>query len=112
MIRITLTGIALCIACVGAGAAEPVVGRWKVTHGEIATIAPCGDAYCITLVNGKFAGQQIGRMSGSGGSYAGEITDPNAEKTYSGSATVAGSSLTLTGCALKIFCRSQTWARQ
>ena len=110
MNRIALVLAAMAIS-VPALAAEPVLGNWKTAHGETAKITACGDAFCITLVNGKFSGRQIGKMSGSAGEYSGEITDPNAEKTYSGSASVSGSSLKLTGCALKIFCKSQTWSR-
>lgn len=96
----------------GVQAAEPVVGTWTTASGETAKIASCGGAYCITLVTGQFKGQQIGRMSGSGASYEGEITDPKAEKTYAGSAEVGATSMKLTGCALKVFCKSQTWKKQ
>lgn len=102
----------IMLGLVGAQAAEPVVGSWKTASGETAKIASCGGAYCITLVTGKFSGKQIGKMSGSGTSYEGEITDPAADKTYAGSADVQGSSLKLTGCALKVFCKTQTWTKQ
>lgn len=109
----TLVLVAALLAGLGpAAAAEPVVGDWQTLSGETARIAPCGDAFCISLVTGKFKGREIGRMSGSGGSYGGEITDPEADRTYSGSAEVAGGSMKLTGCALKIFCKSQTWTRR
>jgi uncharacterized protein (DUF2147 family) len=111
MKRTVLAALWLALASPAALAAEPVLGNWKTAHGETAKITSCGGAYCITLVNGKFGGRQIGKMSGTGGEYSGEITDPNAEKTYSGSATVTGDALKLTGCALKIFCKSQTWSR-
>ncbi|MCK5933919.1 Uncharacterized conserved protein, DUF2147 family [Fulvimarina manganoxydans] len=113
MLKSTTFAIAaLLIGAGAAGAAEPVVGSWKTASGETAKIAPCGNAYCITLQTGQFKGRQIGRMSGSGGSYSGEITDPAANKTYAGSAKVNGASMKLTGCALKIFCKSQTWSRR
>ncbi len=99
-------------ALVPASAAEPVVGTWRTASGETATIAPCGGAFCISLTTGKFKGRQIGRMNGSGASYKGEITDPEADRTYSGSAEVSGASMKLTGCALKIFCKSQTWTKR
>ncbi|WP_082655858.1 DUF2147 domain-containing protein [Aureimonas sp. D3] len=103
----------LLIATFGsASAAEPVVGNWRTALGEIASIAPCGDAFCISLTTGKFKGRQIGRMSGSAGTYEGEITDPQAERTYAGKAEVAGASLKLTGCALKVFCKTQSWTKR
>lgn len=93
-------------------AAEPVAGNWRTQAGDTARIASCGDAYCITLISGKFKGKEIGKFTGSGGHYSGEITDPNNDRTYSGTAETSGQSMKLTGCALKIFCKSQTWTRQ
>lgn len=112
MKRIIFTVAAIAMGLSAAGAAEPVVGNWKTASGETAKIASCGGAYCITLVTGKFKGKQIGRMSGSGDSYSGEIMDPAADKTYSGSAKVSGSAMKLTGCALKVFCKTQNWSKQ
>ncbi|WAJ26630.1 DUF2147 domain-containing protein [Antarcticirhabdus aurantiaca] len=112
MKRIAIAAGLVLAGLVAAQAAEPVVGSWRTASGETARIAPCGGAYCITLATGKFKGKQIGRMSGSGGSYEGEITDPAADKTYAGSAEVSGASMKLTGCALRIFCKTQTWAKQ
>lgn len=112
-IRRLAMAIGLLAGALGpAVAAEPVVGDWRTASGEMARIAPCGDAFCISLTTGKFSGQRIGRMSGSGGRYEGEITDPEAERTYAGRAEVSGASMKLTGCALKVFCRSQTWTRR
>ncbi len=43
--------------------------------------------------------------------YSGSITDPAADKTYSGSGAVSGNSLKMKGCVLKVLCKSQTWSR-
>ncbi|HWU65335.1 MAG TPA: DUF2147 domain-containing protein [Ensifer sp.] len=94
-----------------ASAAEPIEGKWKNGPVEIIAIAPCGDGFCLTLTSGEFAGQSIGKLSGKGANYAGEITDPEDNKTYSGSGTVSGNTLKLKGCALKIFCQTVTWDR-
>ncbi|SFB58684.1 Uncharacterized conserved protein, DUF2147 family [Rhizobium sp. NFR07] len=92
-------------------AAEPIEGSWKTQSGATAEIGKCGSAYCVTLTTGKHAGKQIGRMSGSGDSYSGEITDPETDKTYSGSGAVTGNALKMKGCVLKVLCKSQTWTR-
>lgn len=94
-----------------AGAAEPIVGNWHTPSGHVARIEACGGAYCIFATAPKFKDRQIGRMTASDDGYSGQITDPETDRTYSGTATVTGSSLKLTGCALKIFCRSQTWTK-
>ncbi len=110
---IMLAGAAMLLAFAGqAVAAEPIEGDWKTLVGDTARIAPCnGDSFCITLVNGKFQGKQIGTLKGGAGSYTGQITDPKDNKTYEGSAVVTGNALKLTGCVLKIFCKSQVWTR-
>ncbi|WP_174020048.1 DUF2147 domain-containing protein [Agrobacterium fabrum] len=92
-------------------AGEAIEGNWKTASGETAVIGPCGGAFCVTLKTGKHAGKQIGKLSGKGNSYSGEITDPANDKTYSGTGTVSGNSLSMKGCVLKILCKSQTWTR-
>jgi uncharacterized protein (DUF2147 family) len=94
-----------------ANAAEPIEGNWKTKSGENASIAACGGAFCITVTTGKYAGKRIGKLSGSGSDYSGEITDPTDDKTYSGSASVNGASMQLKGCVMSVFCKSQTWKR-
>ena len=112
MIRTMLFTMALALAATTANAAEPIVGSWKTASGATAEIAPCGGgAFCITLKSGKHAGKQIGNLFGTGGSYSGEITDPESDKTYSGSGSVNGNSLKMKGCVLKVLCKSQTWTR-
>ncbi|MCM2395320.1 DUF2147 domain-containing protein [Rhizobium sp. S95] len=109
--RSIIIAAALALGAVTAQAAEPIEGNWKTASGATAEIAPCGGSYCVTLKSGKHAGKQIGKMAGTGGSYKGEITDPEADKTYSGSGTVSGDSLKMKGCVLAVLCKSQTWTR-
>ncbi len=92
-------------------AAEPIEGNWKTKSGETAGISKCGGSFCIKLKTGTHAGKQIGKLKGSGGSYDGTITDPEDNKEYTGSAKVSGSTMKLKGCALKIFCQTQTWKK-
>ena len=91
--------------------AEPIVGNWKTEPGETAAISKCGDSFCITLKTGENAGKTIGKLKGSGANYKGTVTDPADNKEYTGSAKVSGSSMKLKGCALKIFCQTQTWKK-
>ena len=92
-------------------AAEPIEGNWKTASGATAAIAKCGGSFCITLKTGKHAGKRIGKLDGSGNDYSGSITDPETDKTYSGSGTVNGNSLRMKGCVLAVLCKSQTWTR-
>lgn len=102
--------ILVCTSSV-AFAAEPIEGKWKTENGDTAEISTCGDAYCINLKTGKYAGKQIGKVDGHSTEYTGEVTDPSDNKTYSGSAKINGDWLKLKGCVLSIFCKSQTWRR-
>ncbi|MGK6317530.1 DUF2147 domain-containing protein [Neorhizobium sp. DT-125] len=111
MMRILMLAGALALAATVSQAAEPIEGNWKTASGETAAIGKCGTAYCVTLKTGKYAGKQIGRLSGKAGEYSGEITDPAEDKTYSGSGSVSGNALKMKGCVLKILCKSQTWTR-
>jgi uncharacterized protein (DUF2147 family) len=108
-----LAGLAatLMLLAVQAGAAEPIEGNWKMANGDTAQIAKCGSGFCVTLRTGKYAGRQIGSLSIVNGAYTGKITDPESDKTYSGSGSVAGHSLKMQGCVIKILCKSQTWTR-
>ena len=96
----------------GASAADPIIGRWQVPSGSIASIRPCGGSFCITMKTGKFAGKRIGKMAGAKGVYKGSITDPKNDKTYTGKASLKGRTLTMKGCVAAIFCRSQKWKRR
>ncbi|MBA3447258.1 MAG: DUF2147 domain-containing protein [Pseudaminobacter sp.] len=110
MFRRLTMGFAAALLMTGAAYADPIEGNWKTHSGETAAIGGCGGGFCITLKTGKHSGKQIGKMSASGDNkYKGTITDPADDKTYSGSAKLAGASLSMTGCALKIFCKTQTW---
>jgi uncharacterized protein (DUF2147 family) len=109
--RTLIIAAALALSALSAQAAEPIEGNWKTASGATAQIAPCGGSFCVTLKSGKHNGKQIGKMAGSGDSYSGEITDPENDKTYSGSGTVSGNSLKMKGCVLAVLCKSQTWTR-
>lgn len=92
-------------------AVEPIVGKWRSPDGGIVEIAACGGTYCAQVVAGRHKGKDVGQMQGAGSSYAGTVTDPRDQRTYEGTATVEEGELTLTGCALKVFCKTQVWVR-
>jgi uncharacterized protein (DUF2147 family) len=113
MLRKTLfaTATVFAFGLTAAFAAEPIEGNWKTQSGETAAISNCGGAFCVTLKTGKHAGKQIGKMSGTGAKYKGSITDPANDKTYTGSASITGTSMKMKGCVLSILCKTQTWTK-
>lgn len=110
MRNILLINLFIFVAAM-ANAAEPILGNWKTKAGDIATATNCTNNYCLTLKDGKYAGKQIGILSGTDAHYSGTITDPTDNKTYTGYAAVEGNTLKLQGCVMKIFCKSQNWSR-
>jgi uncharacterized protein (DUF2147 family) len=111
--RTTMIAAAMTLMA-GAACADPIEGNWRTQNGETAAIVDCGGGFCITLKTGKHKGKGIGKVSPKGdGRYAGSITDPATDKTYSGKASVAGGSMDMKGCVLGgLICRSQTWTKQ
>lgn len=112
MFRRLSMALATTMLLAGAAYADPIEGNWKTQSGETAAIGGCGGGFCITLKTGKHAGKQIGKLSASGGSYSGQITDPATDKTYKGKASISGSSMKMSGCVLGgLICRNQTWTK-
>ena len=111
--KLSLVAAAVLFA-VPAFAAEPIVGKWKRSNGTILQYSSCGgDKYCGTVLTGQYKGQSIGSMSGSGGSYKGKVIKLDEGKTYTGKASVSGSTLSLAGCvAGGLICKTESLKRQ
>jgi uncharacterized protein (DUF2147 family) len=112
MFRKLSMALAATLMMAGAAFADDINGNWRTDSGETAAITG-GGPFAITLKTGKHAGKRIGTFSASGGGkYTGKITDPANDKTYSGKATIAGSTLKMSGCVLGgLICRTQNWKR-
>ncbi len=93
--------------------ADGIDGVWKTPKGSNAQIYGCGGARCVKLIDGPYKGKVLSSdMTDDGsGTWSGSLLNPEDGRTYSGYASVAGGSLKLKGCALKIFCKSQVWTR-
>ncbi|UVK38112.1 DUF2147 domain-containing protein [Mesorhizobium sp. AR10] len=110
MFRKVSLALSATVMMAGAAWADPIEGNWKTQAGSTAEIAG-GGSFSITLKSGKHAGKNIGSFKAAGANkYTGTITDPDTDKTYSGKATLSGTSLKMSGCVLGgLICRSQTW---
>jgi uncharacterized protein (DUF2147 family) len=103
--------VAMSAFIAGPSFANDLPGLWKTPDGVTAEIAACPQSWCITLKTGRFAGKTIGHLKPAKGRFEGRITDPSNNKTYEGHAKVAGNTLKLSGCVVKVFCQTQTWTR-
>lgn len=100
---------------------QEVSGTWLRDSGASKVrFAKCGDAICGTIAWLKDAegpaklGQKIFYdMKPSGtGKWSGSAFNPEDGKTYSGTMTLAGDTLTTAGCVLGgLICRSVKWTR-
>lgn len=128
--RVFLTTFLAALALAGAAAAaDPVEGVWKTapqddgSFGHI-QIAPCGPAFCGTLVKafdaeGKEAesdnvGKQIvwDMVAQGDGTYDdGKVWSPDRDKTYNSYMVLEGDGLSVKGCVLGICRDGGTWTR-
>ncbi|MEM6479489.1 MAG: DUF2147 domain-containing protein [Pseudomonadota bacterium] len=124
--------LAALFAGLGSAAfADDIVGTWQTIKDDNGNfghieIAPCGAAFCGTLVrsfdsNGAvFTSENQGRqivwdmVAQGGGKYgAGKVYSPDRDQTYGGKMELSGNSLTVKGCLFgQTGCRSGgTWSR-
>ena len=92
-------------------ASEPIVGKWRAPGGGIVEVKSCNAGFCATVISGQHKGKDAGAMNGVNGSYTGTVTDPRDNKTYEGQAVIEGDVLKMTGCVLKVLCKTQRWTR-
>ena len=118
---------AFALAGTAAMAADPIEGLWQTQADEGASafvqISPCGGAFCGTIVKTYKAGaeyaspnggkQIVRSMKATGdGNYEGQVWRPANDKVYNGKASVAGTTMKLSGCvAGGLICKAQTWTK-
>ena len=123
-----LAGLAaIPAAASGKGALE---GQWRNPKGSVTVrVAPCGDAYCATVVDASSKAKATARKGGTpqligtriltgvraagGGEYTGRAFDP--KRNIRAPATIrllSPSTLVIKGCVLRgIICKEQRWTR-
>jgi uncharacterized protein (DUF2147 family) len=109
------------LASVSAAAAQEVVGTWeRDTGASRVRFSKCGEALCGSLswlkdTNGPAkVGQRIfyDMKPNGANKWSGSAFNPEDGKTYSGTMTLSGSTLTTAGCVMGgLICRSVKWNR-
>ena len=110
---------ALLIA--GPAAAADIVGTWERTDGvSRVRMSQCGSAVCghVTWLRdpgnspAKVGPRVFYDMKPDGGGWTGSAFNPDDGRTYTGKASVSGSSMTTKGCVLGgLICKSYSWNR-
>jgi uncharacterized protein (DUF2147 family) len=131
MQKLCLMATGFAVLASAAMAADPVEGLWKTApqddggYGFI-QIAPCGPAFCGTLMKGvngagevATSGGDIGKQiiwdmtaQGDGLYNGGKIWSPDRDKTYNSKMQLSGDSLAISGCVLGICRDGGTWVRR
>ena len=109
------------LASVSTAAAQEVVGTWeRDTGASRVRFTKCGEALCGSLswlkdTNGPAkVGQRIfyDMKPNGANKWSGSAFNPEDGKTYSGTMTLSGSTLTTAGCVMGgLICRSVKWNR-
>lgn len=122
--RITNTLIAIAKPILGAtallaaglvtlpAAADSVNGTWlRPKTGKHVQSYSCGGGLGLKVIDsGKVI--MCGAKAQGGGVYKGTLTSTEDGKQYSGTATISGSSLELSGCVLGgLICKDETWSK-
>lgn len=120
-IRPTITAAGLLLAFALPASAQDVTGTWlRDTGASKVRFAKCGDAVCGTISWLKDAsgpaklGQRIfyDMKPAGGGKWNGSAFNPEDGKTYSGTMSLSGDTLTTAGCVLGgLICRTVKWSR-
>ena len=125
-----LTGFALLGVAATAQAAAPIEGLWtNPKHSAVVRVAPCGDAYCGTVVRASEKAKANARKGGTPNLIGRQILTglrPIGDGRYKGKAFVPKRNLYATatvrqinanmmeveGCALMgLICDEQRWTR-
>lgn len=109
------------LASVATAAAQEVVGTWeRDTGASRVRFSKCGEALCGSLswlkdTNGPAkVGQRIfyDMKPNGANKWSGSAFNPEDGKTYSGTMTLSGNTLTTAGCVMGgLICRSVKWNR-
>ncbi len=126
----TILGAMAMLVWAGAALADPVEGMWSTKPDDngnfgYVQIAPCGPAFCGTLVQSfdgtgaKMASDNIGKQivwdmvaTGDGAYESGKVWAPDRDKTYNATMQMSGTTLSVSGCVMGgLICRASEWTR-
>lgn len=118
--RVALAALGM-LAGVGAATAQEVTGVWqRDTGASRVRFSKCGEALCGTIswLKEQSGPAKVGQrifydMKPNGANtWSGSAFNPEDGKTYAGTMTLSGGTLTTAGCIMGgLICRSVKWTR-
>lgn len=118
--RVALAALGM-LAGVGAATAQEVTGVWqRDTGASRVRFSKCGEALCGTIswLREQSGPAKVGQrifydMKPNGANtWSGSAFNPEDGKTYAGTMTLSGGTLTTAGCVMGgLICRSVKWTR-
>jgi uncharacterized protein (DUF2147 family) len=128
--RIALVAIAAAVPF-AASAQAAIEGRWVNPKGSVMVrVAPCGSAYCGTVVKASAKAQDSARKGGTphllgtqilsgvrdagDGTFKGQVFDPKRNIRAPATIRIVGpNAIAVRGCALAgmLLCKEQRWTR-
>lgn len=118
--RVALAALGM-LAGVGAATAQEVTGVWqRDTGASRVRFSKCGEALCGTIswLKEQSGPAKVGQrifydMKPNGANtWSGSAFNPEDGKTYAGTMTLSGGTLTTAGCVMGgLICRSVKWTR-
>ncbi|CAM5215153.1 hypothetical protein ARD30_18170 [Bosea thiooxidans] len=118
--RVALAALGM-LAGIGAATAQEVTGVWqRDTGASRVRFSKCGEALCGTIswLKEQSGPAKVGQrifydMKPNGANtWSGSAFNPEDGKTYAGTMTLSGGTLTTAGCVMGgLICRSVKWTR-
>lgn len=118
--RVALAALSM-LAGIGAATAQEVTGVWqRDTGASRVRFSKCGEALCGTIswLKEQSGPAKVGQrifydMKPNGANtWSGSAFNPEDGKTYAGTMTLSGGTLTTAGCVMGgLICRSVKWTR-
>lgn len=113
MIRNLIVAGAFLAALSTPALADPIEGTWKTGDNALVKISACGGNFCVDVADGKYAGKRSGTLAPKGGQvYAGTLKQFSTGISFSGTATLKGSSMSMVAKKFGITVKTDTWRKQ
>ena len=111
-LAVAAVGAAMVTFSAVAAFADPIVGNWKTGDGVLVGISKCGSSFCVDVLDGEYAGKRSGKLKKDGKGYKGTLKQFSTGISFSGSATISGSSMNLVAKKFGVTVKRDKWRKQ